>query len=120
MTTVSIDHDTTTGQRVAPVLVLVQQQVPAADEDYVRTGAVGVGLNFLLDPVYHFVAADFATPGAADDTASVTLLDGDDARAQSLATALDVNVALIYSAALCTGLARLQGSTVRIAGPFSF
>ncbi|MEI4927640.1 hypothetical protein Q8G50_34545, partial [Klebsiella pneumoniae] len=77
-----IDHDTHTGQRVAPVLVLVQQQVPAADEDYVRTGAVGVGLNFLLDPVYKFVASDFATPGAADDTASVDLIDGDDARAQ--------------------------------------
>ena len=120
MTTVSIDHDTVTGQRVAPVLVLVQQQVPAADEDYVRTGAVGVGLNFLLDPVFKFVAADFATPGAADDTASVTLIEGDDARAQSLATALSVNVALIYSAALCTGLARLQGSTSRIVGPFSF
>ena len=120
MTTVSIDHDTHTGQRVAPVLVLVQQQVPAADEDYVRTGAVGVGLNFLLDPVYHFVAADFATPGAADDTTSVDLIEGDDARAQSLATALSVNVALVYSAALCTGLARLQGSTARITGPFSF
>ena len=120
MTTVSIDHDTTTGQRVAPVLVLVQQQVPAADEAYVLGGAVGVGLNFLLDPVYHFVAADFATPGAADDTASVDLLEGDDARAQSLATALSVNVALVYSAALCTGLARLQGSTARLTGPFSF
>lgn len=120
MTTVSIDHDTHTGQRVAPVLVLVQQQVPAADADYVRSGAVGVGLNFLLDPVYKFVAADFATPASADDTTSVTLIAGDDARAQSLATALGVNVALIYSAALCTGLARLQGSTARIAGPFSF
>lgn len=120
MTTVSIDHDTVTGQRVAPVLVLVQQQVPAADEDYVRMGAVGVGLNFLLDPKFHFVAADFAAPGDADDTASVDLIEGDDARAQGLATALGVNVALIYSAALCTGLARLQGSTARLTGPFSF
>ena len=120
MTIVSIDHDTHTEQRVAPVLVLVQQQVPAADEDYVRAGAVTVGLNFLLDPKYRFTAADFATPGDADDTASVTLNEGDDARAQSLADALSVNVALVYSAALCTGLARLQGSADRITGPFSF
>jgi hypothetical protein len=115
---VDIDIDTHTGQRVAPVLALVQEQVPAADEAYVLKGAVGVGLNFLLDPVYAFVAADFETPGDADDTVSVTLADGDAARAESLATALEVDVGLIYSAALCTGLARLQGSTARITGPF--
>ena len=120
MIIVSIDHDTHTGQRVAPVLVLVQLQHSAADEDYVRAGAVTVGLNFLRDSVYRFTAADVATPGDADDTASVTLNDGDADRAQSLADALSVNVALVYSAALCTGLARLQGSAARITGPFSF
>ena len=41
-------------------------------------------------------------------------------RATELAAALSVNVALVYSAALCTGLARLQGSTARLTGPFSF
>ena len=48
------------------------------------------------------------------------IIKGLNARAQSLADALSVNVALIYSAALCTGLARLQGSTARLTGPFSF
>lgn len=117
---VDIDHDTVTGQRVAPVLALVQVQVPAADSDYVLTSAIVVGLNFLLDPTYKIVVADFATPGAADDTTAVTLANGDADRAQSLADALSVNVALVYSAALCTGLARLQGSALRITGPFSF
>lgn len=115
---VNIDIDTHSGQRVAPILALVQVEVPAADEAYVLKGAVGVGLNFLLDSAYHFVAADFETPGDADDTVSVTLIDGDSDRAESLATALGVDVGLIYSAALCTGLARLQGSTQRITGPF--
>lgn len=116
---VSIDIDTHTGQRVAPVLTLVQVQVPAADEAYVLKGALGVGLNFLFDPVYGFVAGDFTTPGAADDAVSVEPIDGDEARAQSLADALEVDVALIYSAALCTGLARLQGSKARLTGPFT-
>ena len=118
MTTVNINIDTHTGQRVAPVLALVQEQVPAADEDYVRKGAVGVGLNFLLDPVYQFVTSDFDLVAAEDDTIAVELIDGDSDRAQSLADTLGVDVSSIYSAALCTGLARLQGSTSRIVGPF--
>lgn len=115
---VNVDIDTHTGQRVAPVLALVQEQVPEADEAYVYAGAIGVGLNFLLDPVYGFVHADFASPGAADDTVAVTLAEGDADRAESLADGLGVSVALIYSAALCTGLARLQGSVDRLTGPF--
>lgn len=115
---VNIDIDTHSGQRVAPILALVQVQIPEADEAYVLKGAVGVGLNFLLDPVYAFTADDFGASGDADDTVSVDLIDGDADRAESLATALGVEVGLIYSAALCTGLARLQGSTQRITGPF--
>ena len=115
----TIAIDTHSGQRVSPVLALVQQTVPAADDAYVLTGALGVGLNFLLDPVYQFDAADFANPSAADDTVSVDPIEGDEARAESLATALEVDVSLIYSAALCTGLARLLGSTARLTGPFA-
>lgn len=116
---VDIDIDTATGQRIAPVLAAVQVQYPAANEAYVLTGAVVVGLNFLLDPTYRIVAEDFSDPVGADDTIAVTLADGDSDRATSLASDLGVSVDLVYSAALCTGLARLQGSRQRITGPFS-
>lgn len=118
MTTVSIDHDTHTMQRVAPVLALVQLQVPDANEAYVLTGAVCVGLNFLWDARYKFTGPDFASPGVGDDTTSVTPSPEDVSRAELLAIRLGVSEALVYSAALCTGLARLQGSTARLTGPF--
>jgi hypothetical protein len=69
--------------------------------------------------VYQFVSGDFADPAAGDDVEAVELLAGDADRAASLASSLSVNITLIYSAALCTGLARLQGSTARIVGPFT-
>ena len=115
---VNIDIDTHTADLVAPTLTKIQEQVPAADADYARAGALGVGLNFLLDPVWRIVAADFAAPTAKDATVSVTPLAGDEDRAESLATALSVDVALVYSAALCTGFARLNSSVARITGPF--
>ncbi len=117
MTTVNIETTTQAEQRIIAILALVQEQVPAADDDYVRKGAVGVGLNRLLDERFGFVAADFADPAASDDTIAVELIDGDEDRAESLATALSVDVALIYSAALVTGIGKLAGDRSRLLGP---
>lgn len=116
MTTIAIN--TVTGQRAAAVLPIVQVQYPAADLDYLCAGAVGVGLNRLFSPAFKFVAEDFGTPLEADDTVAVELDDADDARATSLAAELGVDVALVLSAALCTGLAKLVGDTSRLVGPF--
>lgn len=92
----------------------VQEQVPAADLDYLYAGAVGVGLNFLLDDRLAYTAADFDAVEAEDSQITVTLLDGDAARVTSFAAAIGVEEKLVYSAALCVGLARLAGDTTRM------
>jgi len=115
----AIAINTITAQRMAHVLPLVQAQVPAADEAYVWMGAVATGLNRLFDPKFNFVASDFGTAPTADDMIDVTLWDGDDARAASLAAELGVSVGLILSAALCTGMGKLSGDRARLIGPFA-
>lgn len=116
MTMIAVD--TVAVQRMAHVLPRVQEQVPAADDDYVYAGAVCVGLNRLFDPTFRFVAEDFADPGEGEEEIDVAVDEADDARATSLAAELDVPVSRILSAALCTGMAKLVGSTTRLAGPF--
>ncbi len=124
---ITIGIDSQSSDRVAPVLAKVQETVPGADEAYVLKGALGVGLNFLLDPVYKITADDFAAPGGQDLTVDVEPIEGDEDRALILALAIEwplgltqpAALALVYSATLCTGLARLLGSKARITGPFS-
>lgn len=116
MTIIAVN--TLTIQRAALVLPQVQATVEEATDDYVYAGAIRVGLNRLFDHNFKFKAADFADPGAADDTVECTLADGDEDLAQSLADDLGVNVALVRSAALCTGMAKLVGDTARLVGPF--
>ena len=117
MTMIAIS--TLSATRANACIVAVQAAgAPSADLDYVYTGAVGVGLNRLFDPTFAFIAADFDAPGSADDEVDVTVETADAARAASLATALSTTSALILSAALCTGLEKLVGSSARIVGPF--
>ena len=116
---IDIAFDVVTSQRIAVALVAVQLTVPAADLDYVRAGAVMVGLNRLYDHNYRFMAADFTSPGQAAFVEAVTIDSTDLARATSLAAELSVPIANIYSAALCTGAAKLAGEKARIVGPFS-
>ena len=117
MTMIAIN--TLSATRASACIVAVQAAgAPSADLDYVYTGAVGVGLNRLFDPTFAFVAADFASSGAADDEIDVAVEAADVSRAASLATALSTTSALVLSAALCTGLEKLVGSSARIVGPF--
>lgn len=117
MSTIAVN--TLTVQRVATVLPLVQDVVAEATDDYVYTGAVGVGLNRLFDPNFKFKASDFESVVFADDTVDVTIDPADSDRATSLAASLGVSVDVILSAALCTGMAKLVGDPVRLVGPFS-
>ena len=117
MTMIAIN--TLSATRASACIAAVQAAgAPEADLDYVYTGAVGVGLNRLFDPSFAFVAADFDAPGSADDSIDVAVESADESRAASLATALSTTSALVLSAALCTGLEKLVGSSARIVGPF--
>lgn len=116
MTMIAIN--TTTAERMAHVLPLVQEQVPAADADYVYSGAIGVGLNRLEDPTFKFVGDDFDTVTEADSEVDVEVTAADGVRVFALSVALGVDEDLIRSAALCTGMAKLAGDPTRLVGPF--
>ena len=117
MTMIAIN--TLAATRATACIAAVQAAgAPEADLDYVYTGAVGVGLNRLFDPSFAFVAADFASSSEADDEVDVAVEAADVSRAASLATSLSTTSALVLSAALCTGLEKLVGSSARIVGPF--
>jgi hypothetical protein len=119
-TSVSAYVDTTADARNATVLPLVQETVPAADEDYVYSGAVRIGLNRLAAPNRDYVAADYvATVGAGVSLVTIAVEDDDVARADVIAAAMGVTRARVVSAAVCTGLAMLAGVDARIVGPFT-
>ncbi len=109
MSAVDIATDAAAEGKIAAALVKVQVTFPGASSEYVRQGAVRIGLSQFEGQSNHYEAADFATKGAADSVVSVEVSAEDAARAVALAASLSVDLALIYSAALCTGLAVLDG-----------
>lgn len=90
---------------------------PDIDEAYVRTHAIRVGLNRFplvsMSRVNAPTAATFAVQAGTDvEAVAVDVVNEDLTRAQAWATALSVNVSLVLSAALCTGLGALSGDPV--------
>jgi hypothetical protein len=94
----------------ASSVAVVQVGYPAADIDYVYTGAVRMGLTRLSSPKRTFTAADYAVLPAALTTVTVSVATDNDATAQAIATALGVSKARVLSKALCTGLTTLNGT----------
>lgn len=118
-TNVNAYIDTTSAGRVAGVLAKVQLTVPAADNAYVYTGAVRVGLNRLASSKRTYTVAQF-NPQASVGASAVTIAveDDDVARADAIAAAKSATRADVVSAAACTGLAMLSGIDAAIVGPF--
>lgn len=112
--------DAATAARIAGVLAKVQTEVPDADENYIYTGAVRVGLNRLGSSKRTYTGAQFA-PHAGTGVTDVTVAveDDDVARADAIADARNAERSDVVGAALCTGLAMLSGVDAAIVGPFS-
>ncbi len=132
MSLVAIAVDDVAEGRIAAIRTAVQLVIGGANDDYVRSGAVMMGLTRLESPGAHYAAADFATAPGGDAVVDVEVDAPTAARAAALAASWTVEIALIYSAALCTGLASLAGvATItdrnaaspgmpgRLFGPFS-
>ena len=114
--TIAVNDEVAT--RAADCLPRVQVIHPAADSDYVYTGAITVGLNRLYDRHFRFVHNDFATT-AGTTNVDVEVDAQDEARAASLADSLELTTDVILSAALCVGFEKLVGGTRRLVGPFA-
>ncbi len=117
---VDTNIDAATAARVAGVLAKVQIEVPDADENYIYTGAVRVGLNRLASTKRAYTDAQFA-PHAGTGVTDVTVAveDDDVERADAIAGTRGAERADVVGAALSTGLAMLSGLDVAIIGPFS-
>lgn len=102
----------------AALLPTVQTVVPAATIDYVYTGAARVGLNRLASDKRTYTASDYDLQTGVVTSVTVAAEDDDDARAQTIATALGITKARVLSKAVCTGISLLGGHDEE-AGPFT-
>jgi hypothetical protein len=113
----SINLDDVAPAAAAALLTDVQAVVPGADLAYVYTGAARVGLNRLASAKRTYTAADYAAQAGATSTVTLAAEDDDDARAQTIATALGVPKARVLGKAVCTGITLLGGHDQET-GPF--
>jgi hypothetical protein len=115
----SINIDDVAVANNAAILDDVTDVYAPADTAYVYTGAARVGLNRLANsyakPAY--VAGDYATQTGTTSSITLAAENDDDARAQTIATALGITKAHVLSKAVCTGLQLLTGTDGE-AGPF--
>lgn len=102
----------------AALLPTVQTVVPAATIAYVYTGAARVGLNRLASDKRTYTAANYSLQTGVVTAITLAAEDDDDARAQTIATALGITKARVLSKATCTGISLLGGHDLE-AGPFT-
>jgi hypothetical protein len=81
---------------------------PDVDEDYVRMCAVRIGLNRLVGNAGPTAATFAEQDGDSVSGVSVEVENGDLARAQAFADLVSVDLVLVLSAALCTGLGAMS------------
>ena len=115
----TINVDTIAVANNAAVLGAVQAVYAPADTAYVYTVAARVGLNQLADPYWRpvYTAANYAVQMGTLTSVTLAAEDDDDARAQTIATALGITKAHVLSKAVCSGLNFLNGHDTE-AGPF--
>lgn len=95
---------------------------PPVDAAYVRTHAITVGLNRWgragVGPHAPTISTFALQDGSGVAAIEVDVLDTDVARAQRRADALSIDVDIVLSAALCTGVAVLAGDKrANVPGP---